>query len=68
MQMTPPLWQKKQRRAKEPLDESEKTDLKVNIQRVKMVSGPLTSWQIDRETMETVTEFIWGELQNHCRW
>ena len=38
-----------------------KTDLKVNIQRVKMVSGPITSWQIDGETMETVTDFIfWG--------
>ena len=37
-----------------------KTDLKVNIQRVKMVSGPITSWQIDGETMETVTDFILG--------
>ena len=46
--------------SEEPLDESEKTDLKVNIQRVKMVSGPITSWQIDRETMETVTDFILG--------
>ena len=54
--------------SEEPLDESEKADLKVNIQRVKMVSGPITSWQIDRETMETVTDFIFWGLQNHCRW
>ena len=33
-----------------------------------MASGPITSWQTDEEIMETVTEFIWGELQNHCRW
>ena len=40
-------------------EESEKTDLKLNIQKVKiMVSGPITSWQIDGETMETVTDFI----------
>ena len=40
---------------------SEKTDLKLNIQKIKiMASGPITSWQIDGETMKTVTDFIWG--------
>ena len=49
--------------------ESEKVGLKLNIQKIKiMASGPITSWQIDGETMETVTEFILGGLQNHCRW
>ena len=50
-------------------EESEKVDLKLNIQRTKIVaSGPITTWQIDGETMETVTDFILGGLQNHCRW
>ena len=50
-------------------EESEKVDLKLNIQKMKiMASGPITSWQIDGETMETVTDFILGGLQNHCRW
>ena len=50
-------------------DESEKAGLKLNIQETKiMASGPITSWQIDGETMETVTDFIFGGLQNHCRW
>ena len=50
-------------------EESEKVGLKLNIQETKiMASGPITSWEIDRETVETVSEFIWGELQNHCRW
>ena len=49
-------------------EESEKVGLKLNIQKTKkMASGPITSWQIDGETMETVTD-IWGGLQNHCRW
>ena len=49
--------------------ESEKVDLKLNIQKSKtMASGPITSWQIDGETVETVTNFIFGGLQNHCRW
>ena len=49
-------------------EESEKVGLKLNIQKTKiMASGPITSWQIDGETMETVTNFISG-LQNHCRW
>ena len=50
-------------------EESEKVGLKLNIQKTKiMASGPITSWQIDAETMETVTDFILGMLQNHCRW
>ena len=49
-------------------EESEKAGLKPNIQKTKiMASGPITSWQIYGETMETVTDFILG-LQNHCRW
>ena len=49
-------------------EESEKVGLKLNIQKTKiMASGPITSWQIDGETMETVTDFVFG-LQNHCRW
>ena len=50
-------------------EESEKVGLKFNIQKTKiMASGPVTSWQIDGETMEIVTDFIFGGLQNHCRW
>ena len=48
-------------------EESEKVGLKLNIQKTKMASGPITSWQIDGETMETVTGCFLG-LQNHCRW
>ena len=49
--------------------ESEKVGLKLNIQKIKiMASGPITSWQIDGETMETVRDFIFFRLQNHCRW
>ena len=56
------LWMK----AKE---ESEKVGLKLNIQKTKiMASGPITSWQIDGETVETVTDFYSGGLLNHCRW
>ena len=48
---------------------SEKVGLKFNIQKTKiMASGPITSWQIDGETVETVSDFIFGGLQNHCRW
>ena len=48
---------------------SEKDSLKLNIQKTKiMASGPITSWEIDGETVETVSDFILGELQNHCRW
>ena len=50
-------------------EESEKVGLKLNIQKTKiMASGPITPWQIDGETLETVTDFILGRLQNHCRW
>ena len=49
-------------------EESEKVGLKLNIQKTKIiVSGPITSWQIDGETMETGKHFILGGLQNHCR-
>ena len=48
-------------------EESKRAGLKPNIQKTKiMASGPIISWQIDRETMETVTDYFWG-LQNHCR-
>ena len=50
-------------------EESEKAGLKLNIQKRKiMASSPITSWQIDGKTMETVRDFILGGLQNHCRW
>ena len=50
-------------------EKSEKVGLKLNILKTKiMASGPITSWQIDGETMETVRDFILGGLQNHCRW
>ena len=50
-------------------EESEKVGLKLNIQKTKiMASSPINSWQIDSETMETVRDFIWGGLQNHCKW
>ena len=45
-----------------------KNKIKLNIQKTKiMASGPITSWEIDEETVETVSDFIWGGLQNHCR-
>ena len=54
MQMTPPLWQKVK-------EESEKVSLKLNIQKMKiMASGPITSWETDGETVETVSDFILG--------
>ena len=50
-------------------EESEKVGLKLNIQKTKiMASGPTTSWEIDGETGETVSDLIFGGLQNHCRW
>ena len=50
-------------------EEIEKVGLKLNIQKMKiMASGPITSWEIDGETVETVADFILGGLQNHCRW
>ena len=50
-------------------EESENVGLNLNIQKTKiMASGPITSWEIDGETVETVSDFILGALQNHCRW
>ena len=73
MQITPSLWQKAKEELKSLLmkakEESEKVDLKLNIQKIKIIaSSPITSWQIDGETMEIVRDFILGGLQNHCRW
>ena len=49
-------------------EESEKVGLMLNIQKIKiMASSPITSWQIDGKTVETVADYFWG-LQNHCRW
>ena len=58
---------------KKPLDESERGEekfgLKLNIQKTKiMASGPITSWEIDGETVETVSDFTFRGLQNYCRW
>ena len=71
-QMTPTLWQKVKKKLKSLLmkvnEETEKLGLKFNIQKTKiMASGPITSMQIDGETVETVTDFIFWGLQNHCR-
>ena len=50
-------------------EETEKVGLKLNIQKMKiMAPGPITSQQIDGETVETVSDFYFGGLQNHCRW
>ena len=50
-------------------EESDKVGLQLNIQKMKiMASGPITSWEIDGETVETVSDFIFFGLQNHCRW
>ena len=73
MQMTPRLWQKGKEELKSPMmkvkEESENAGLKLNIQKMKiMASGPIISWQIDGETMETVRDFILGGFQNHCKW
>ena len=63
MHTTPPVWAETEKELKSLLlkvkEKSEKAGLKLNIQKMKlMASGPITSWQIDRETMETVTDFI----------
>ena len=73
MKMTPPLWQKVEEALKSLLmkvkEESEKVGLKLNIQKTKiMASGPITSWEVDGETMETVSDFIFLVLQYHYRW
>ena len=70
MQMTPPLGQKSEEELKRLLMkvkvESEKVGLKLNIQKTKiMASGPITPWQIDGETVETVADYLSG-LQNNC--
>ena len=67
MQMTLPLWQKvKKSLLMKVKEESEKVGLKFNIQKTKiMASGPITSWQIDGET---VTDYFFSGLQSHCRW
>ena len=51
-------------------EESDKAGLKINIEKMKIMAfGPISSWQIDGETVETVADLIWGRgLQNHCRW
>ena len=50
-------------------EESEKISLKLNIQKMQiMASGPITSWETDGETVETVSDFILGGSKNHCRW
>ena len=71
MQMTSPLRQKEKLKSllMKAKEDSEKVGLKLNIQKTKiMASGPATTWQIDGETMETVTDFIFFGLQSHCRW
>ena len=70
--MTPPLWQKVKKNYRDSCckqREEWKNWLKLNSQKIKiMASGPITSWQIDGETVETVTDFIFGCSKNHCRW
>ena len=73
MQMTPHLMAESKEELKSLLmkgkEESEKVGLKFNIQKMKiMASGPITSWEIDGETMETLKTLYFGGLQNHCRW
>ena len=70
MQMTPPLWQKNEelKSLLMKVKKSEEVGLKLHIQKTKiMASSPIASWQINGETMETVTVYFLG-LQNHCRW
>ena len=72
MQVAPPLWSEIEEELKSLLmkleEESEKVGFKLNIQKTKiMASGPITSWEIDGETVETVSD-LFGGLQNHCRW
>ena len=72
MQMTPPLRIESEEELKSLLmkvkEESEKVGLKLNIQKTKiMASSPITSWQIDGESVKTGADYFWG-LQNHCRW
>ena len=71
--MTPPYESESEEELKSLLmkvkEKSEKVGLKLNIQKTKiMASGPITSWQTDGETVETVRDFVFFGLQNHCRW
>ena len=72
--MTPLLWVAESEEELKSLlmkvkEESEKVGLKLNIQKTKiMASGPITSWEIDEKTMETVSDFIFLGSKNHCRW
>ena len=69
MQMTPESEEELNSLLMKVKEESEKVGLKFNIQKTKiMASSPITSWDIDGETVETVSDFILGGLQNHCRW
>ena len=71
--MTPPFMAESEEELKSLLnkvkEESDKVGLKLNVQRTKiMASDPITSWEIDGETVETEADFIFGGLQNYCRW
>ena len=70
--MTPPLWQNEEGLKSLLMnmkEKSEKVDLKLNIQKMKsMASSPITSWHIDGETVETLSDIILGGFKNHCRW
>ena len=72
MQITPPLAESEEELKSllmKVKEESDEAGLKLSIQKTKiMASSPITSWQIDGETVKTVTDFIFGGLQNHCRW
>ena len=72
MQMTPPLWQSEEELKSllmKVKEETEKVGLKLNIQKTEiMATGPITAWEIDGETVETVLDFIFEGLQNHCGW
>ena len=71
MKMAQPSWQKEELKSllMKVKEESEKVGLKLNLQETKlMASGPITSWQIGEETMETVTDFLFSWAQNHCIW
>ena len=71
-QMTPNLWAESEELKSllmKVKEENDKAGLKLNIKKTKIVaSGSITSWKIDGETVETVTELHFGGLQNHCRW
>ena len=67
--MTPTLWQKVKSLLMKVKEKSEKVGLKLNIQKTKIMAfGPITSWEIDGETVETMIDFIFFGFQNHYRW